>query len=147
MVDAVQTFSDLANWHSHIHAIVAEAEIHCLDFNQFLPIPEEGRTNGKTLDWCWDNSDTKWNCWDIDFTRNSDSSAEYFFNTAWNPPLSVVEAMGEQFPMLRFSFVYGEPLGGFEGEWKCELNGLLGPEATSLQGLKALYPTRILRRG
>jgi hypothetical protein len=26
MVDAVQTFGDLANWHSHIHAIVAEAK-------------------------------------------------------------------------------------------------------------------------
>lgn len=56
----------------------------------------------------------------VDFARLSEVSARYWFETPWRPPVFGINAMGQEFPMLRFDLSYVEPLAGFKGKWKCE---------------------------
>jgi hypothetical protein len=41
----------------------------------------------------------------------------YKFDTAWSPPLAVIEAAAELFPALRFELRYGEPGNDFAGRF------------------------------
>lgn len=100
----------------------------CLDFNQFIPVPAEFLTDEHTrFDWCRKYWLTRFSPFDASLHRDSDTSVVYNFSTINGTPFPVVFAMGQQFPMLRFFYSYGDPLGGFEGEWKCE-NGVMTGE-------------------
>ena len=103
----------------------------CFDFNNIVPIPKEleGTTSptpepdsfeAKRLrkqhghdnwyDWCCDNWDTKWNSAGADLTSDSNNSIiEYEFQTAWGPPIKVIEALREQYPDLNITAFYDEP--------------------------------------
>ena len=103
----------------------------CFDFNNIVPMPKEleGTTSpnpepdsfeAKRLrkqhghdnwyDWCCDNWDTKWNSAGADLTSDSNNSIiEYEFQTAWGPPIKVIEALREQYPALNITAFYDDP--------------------------------------
>ena len=103
----------------------------CFDFNNIVPMPKEleGTTSpnpepdsfeAKRLrkqhghdnwyDWCCDNWDTKWNSAGADLTSDSNNSIiEYEFQTAWGPPIKVIEALREKYPDLNITAFYDEP--------------------------------------
>ena len=107
------------------------SEQTCFDFNNIVPMPKEleGTTSpnpepdsfeAKRLrkqhghdnwyDWCCDNWDTKWNSAGADLTSDSNNSIiEYEFQTAWGPPIKVIEAIREQYPDLNVTAFYDEP--------------------------------------
>ena len=107
------------------------SEQTCFDFNNIVPMPKEleGTTSpnpepdsfeAKRLrkqhghdnwyDWCCDNWDTKWNSAGADLTSDSNNSIiEYEFQTAWGPPIKVIEALRELYPDLNITAFYDEP--------------------------------------
>jgi hypothetical protein len=65
--------------------------------------------------------------------------AIYKFDTAWSPPIPVVEAASERYPELEFTLTFGEPGAGYAGRVLClaglcvedeelELEDVLAPE-------------------
>lgn len=108
------------------------------DFNLFLPYPEEfkilddayneaeaagiprdklpksGYAQGG-YDWCDYNWGTTWNSESASVERTSDESISGWFDTAWSPPLGVLQAMVVKFPALTFTLNYNEGGMGFAG--------------------------------
>ena len=100
----------------------------CFDFNNIVPMPKELEGNAphqksdsfeaKRLrkqhghdnwyDWCCDNWDTKWNSSDAMLSEDGDG-LNYEFQTAWGPPIKVIEAIREQYPDLGITAFYDEP--------------------------------------
>ena len=64
---------------------------------------------------------------DADLDERSDVRAVYTFSTRNSPVVPVIEAMGQQFSMLRIYYDYAEPYGGFTGSWEC-VNGVMTGE-------------------
>jgi hypothetical protein len=58
---------------------------------------------------------TKWSAGDAHIERHKDTHITYHFDTAWAPPMPVVEALAEQFPTLSFEFSFCEGGMGFAG--------------------------------
>jgi len=52
--------------------------------------------------WNVDNWGTKWDACNVEKIYHGVTSLEYTFDTAWSPPLPVLQAMVEQFPDLTF---------------------------------------------
>jgi len=101
----------------------------CFDFNNIVPMPKEleGTTaptpepdsfEAKRLrkqhgydnwyDWCCDNWDTKWNTASASLDEDV-AFLKYEFQTAWGPPIQVIEAIREQYPDLGITAFYDEP--------------------------------------
>jgi len=101
----------------------------CFDFNNIVPMPKELKETtapnpepdsfeAKRLrkqhghdnwyDWCCDNWGTKWNSSDATLSEDGDG-LEYEFQTAWGPPIKVIEAIREQYPDLSVTAFYDEP--------------------------------------
>ena len=106
-----------------------EGKETCFDFNNIVPMPKEleGTTSpnpepdsfeAKRLrkqhghdnwyDWCCFNWDTKWNSSEATLSEDGDG-LEYVFDTAWGPPIKVIEALREQYPDLSITAFYDEP--------------------------------------
>jgi len=69
-------------------------------------------------DWQIENWDTKWNACDVTseeetFSDGKWTTLTYQFNTAWSPPLKVIDALKEKFPDLEISGGYVHE--GYEG--------------------------------
>ena len=106
----------------------------CFDFNNIVPMPdwknipnengelpklqehawgkmycwEDGSQDDRWYHWCCDNWDTKWNSSDAMLSEDGDG-LEYEFQTAWGPPIKVIEAIREQYPDLSVTAFYDEP--------------------------------------
>lgn len=69
---------------------------------------------------------TKWDVYDLEFTRDNDLHARAAFCSAWSPPTPVFEAIAEQHEELDFSFYWEEEQGwggeayGTEGQFVIE---------------------------
>ena len=76
-------------------------------------------------DWCVNNWGTKWNAggdndaMQVDYDEDVDnqSIALFQFDTAWAPPLGVLEKLMETHPELSIECRYHEPGVGFFGVW------------------------------
>jgi hypothetical protein len=76
-------------------------------------------------DWCVANWGTKWNAGgdndammvDYDEDVNDQGTALFQFDTAWAPPLGVLEKLMETHPELSIECRYHEPGVGFFGVW------------------------------
>jgi hypothetical protein len=76
-------------------------------------------------DWCVNNWGTKWNAGgdndamqvDYDEDVNDQGTALFQFDTAWAPPLGVLEKLMETHPELSIECRYHEPGVGFFGVW------------------------------
>ena len=101
----------------------------CFDFNNIVPIPKEleGTTSPNPepdlfearrlrkeyghdnwYDWCCANWDTKWNSYTARLEEEEDG-LHYEFDTAWGPPIKVIEALRKQYPDLSITAFYDEP--------------------------------------
>ncbi|HPR34099.1 MAG TPA: hypothetical protein PKY64_00365 [Anaerolineaceae bacterium] len=108
------------------------------DFNLFLPYPEEFKVLDDAYaeakaagvpynklpksgyeqggyDWCVWEWGTKWNLQDASVERRGDEDLSGDFNTAWAPPLGVIQAMSAMFPNLTITINYSEDNMGFQG--------------------------------
>jgi hypothetical protein len=116
-----------------------------LDFNRVIPVPEElmktnapNNDNPKEMiakygfaDWydfrCakWG---TKWNACDVDLQLNSPTELTVSFNTAWSPPIPVIDKIAEMFPFASISLHYEEEGMGFYGDYLWEEGNLISHE-------------------
>ena len=104
-----------------------------LDFNHFIPYPEEyakadaayhkaggiagygtnhvkdGYNHGG-YEWCVRNWGTKWGA-----CETTSKSWGLQFRTAWGPPLPIINAMAKCYPTLTFTLKYFERGAGFQG--------------------------------
>jgi hypothetical protein len=103
------------------------------DFNRIIPTPQElldssspNRTNPQEMkdkygyeDWynfrCarWG---TKWNACDVEMRIESPTEVSISFNTAWSPPMPVIEAIAQKYPFADITLSFYEEGMGFAGE-------------------------------
>lgn len=91
----------------------------CFSFNKINPRPKE------TKDWyAWNTSSegwaTKWDACDPELNYESKEELSYIFNTAWSPPIPVIEKASKLFPKLNFTLEYSESGNDFAGILECE---------------------------
>ena len=77
------------------------------DFDKIIPMPKdidpnkplssEDRKKPNWYDWSVKNWATKWNSSDVSVERISDTEAEYYFLTAWCPPMEIYLALLNKF--------------------------------------------------
>lgn len=65
--------------------------------------------------WSIANWGTKWNAYDVGDWKMGRNTAELYFETAWSPPLPVIQKLAENFPTLTFKLSYADEGGGFLG--------------------------------
>lgn len=106
-----------------------------LDFDRIVPMPEhqdgvffvngglgqkEKEEYGKNnwYDWSVENWGTKWNTLpdEVKFDDFGDT-LEFSFDTAWSPPLPIIDALMSRFPNLHFTLAYFEFGCMFGGEY------------------------------
>jgi len=60
--------------------------------------------------WCVDKWGTKWNCYSGSVNTDSIDTGElvYHFDSAWSPPVGVIQAAAEHFDTLEFRLEYAE---------------------------------------
>jgi hypothetical protein len=82
-----------------------------LDFEKIIPLGEPGDDRyGK---YC-DRWGTKWNVSDCDIDDDG-GSITVWFETAWSPPIPIMEALTKKYPALSFTLEYSEGGVGFRG--------------------------------
>lgn len=69
------------------------------------------------------------------------ATAVYRFDTAWSPPIGVIERAAELYPTLRFSLTYGEPGNDFAGRIVYENGTMLADEELAVE--EALAPSEM----
>jgi hypothetical protein len=78
--------------------------------------PKDGYNQGG-YDWCIENWGTKWNALPMEpYMTFPDGAAIISFSTAWSPPIPVIRALSEKFPLNTFALEYFEAGMGFCGE-------------------------------
>ena len=106
------------------------------DFNKIIPMPESLRItspaqnkeekdiyrknvskygHGNWYSWSIDKWGTKWNACDTYINDIQDNYFDFSFNTAWAPPMPLLKALSEKYPLLRFDTEYEEEGEGFAG--------------------------------
>ncbi|AEF85473.1 conserved hypothetical protein [Treponema primitia ZAS-2] len=82
-----------------------------LDFEKIIPLGEPGE------DWYdqhRDNWGTKWNVSDCDIDDDG-GPVTVWFETAWSPPIPILEALTKKYTALSFTLEYNEGGMGFRG--------------------------------
>jgi hypothetical protein len=74
--------------------------------------PENNWYSWNTTHW-----QTKWDACNPEVERGDDTYATITFDTAWSPPMGIVDALGKKFPELSFTWAWEEEQ-GFGGEWE-----------------------------
>lgn len=77
-------------------------------------------------EWCQKNWGTKWNFAEpkiIDETICT--KLIYDFQTAWSPPIPIINAMSKKFPNLQFTLQYWEGGAGFKGTYSIKNNAVI----------------------
>jgi hypothetical protein len=77
-------------------------------FDRLCPRPPEEADNW--YNWNVSNWGTKWNACRCELTR-SEQKLVYNFDTAWAPPMPVIEKFAEKFSAVDFTFSYHEEQG------------------------------------
>lgn len=105
-------------------AELEQARIHSLPEaeRQGIPWPEDGYNHGG-YDWCHDNWGTKWPASKIVLDFEPDDydddtpfcHAEFRFETAWSPPVPVIENLAVRFPMVKVQLRFYERGAEFQG--------------------------------
>jgi hypothetical protein len=66
--------------------------------------------------WSVEHWGTKWNAAEAQIVKRDEKKVAFRFDTAWGPPVPVVEALGKQFPKAKITLRYYEGGSGFKGE-------------------------------
>ena len=91
---------------------------NALNFHSLIPVPEEilaadygdARYNWENTHW-----GCKWGAANSVIVEEWDGHVEYAFDTAWSPPIELLETMATQWPNLTFVLVYEELGMAFKG--------------------------------
>ena len=70
--------------------------------------------------WCCKNWGTKWNACDVSISFEDKEGMHIEMDTAWSPPIPVIEAMAKKFPGLIFTLRFFECGAGFNGYHRWE---------------------------
>ena len=70
--------------------------------------------NPNWYDWSVDNWGTKWDV-EAKLISEYEESLEYFFISAWSPPVAWLKKVAKEYPALRFRLKYEEGNEGFMG--------------------------------
>lgn len=57
-------------------------------------------------DWCREHWGTKWNACDTQI--NDVDKADVYFNTAWSPPIPVLDTLSKRYPKLTFEYEFAD---------------------------------------
>lgn len=110
-----------------------KSETSYFDFDKIVPMPqhsekffrdgnlgeEEKNKYGKNnwYDWSVENWGTKWNSCDATFVDiieiNDNFELNFYFQTAWNPPIPVIKALAEKFN-VKVTCVYNDENIGYD---------------------------------
>ena len=87
-------------------------------FDKIKPMPPELKEGDGWYDWAVENWGTKWDLNENPFLFDSISENEisFWFDTAWSPPMGVIEALSEKFYKDHFVLQYLEMGMSFCGE-------------------------------
>lgn len=87
-----------------------------LSFHGVIPMPPE-LVEGGWYEWRLANWGTKWNANDVQMTVDPHHAGviQYYFQTAWSPPVEWVETFAERHPDLILTLSYDEPGMDFGG--------------------------------
>ena len=91
---------------------------NALNFHSLIPVPDEilaadygdARYNWEITHW-----GCKWGAANSVIVEEWDGYVEYAFDTAWSPPIELLETMATQWPNLSFVLVYEELGMAFKG--------------------------------
>lgn len=70
---------------------------------------------------------TKWDACDVECDVDScidDESVWFRFETAWSPPIPIIDRLHELFPAMSFTLEYEEPGVGFAGTYSATPDGI-----------------------
>ena len=125
------TNKNLNNRYGHI------ARYH-FDFNQIIPMPKSLKESSKENEekyghtdwygWCNENWGTKWNSSDTAYVEQN-NTAKIYFNTAWSPPIPIIDKLINKYPLLNFEL-------GFIELGMC-FAGIYGNEKQAMYELKS----------
>ena len=96
-------------------ALDKKAEKHNKNKRPDEPYMKDGYNSGG-YEWCIDNWGTKWNAVNVTDVEIDDEQATFTFDTAWSPPLPVIQAFSKMFPEHEFNIEYYEAGIGFCGQ-------------------------------
>lgn len=102
------------------------------NYGAFVPVPENGEGYSEWYDsdgklqqpwyhWNINNWGSKWDAYDLDMERQSDTALAIRWCSAWSPVEEVIRAICEQFPNLAIDYEYEEEQG-----WGAELTSPAG---------------------
>jgi hypothetical protein len=80
-----------------------------------MPWLKDGFNSGG-FEWCCENWGTKWNACHVSLSKRGEGSAFIEFETAWSPPVPVIEKLATLFPDHDFELEYFEGGMGFCGQ-------------------------------
>ena len=87
-------------------------------YGKSLRFRSTDKQDDRWYDWRVQNWDTKWDCYDVEVVDPDPENLEIEFNTAWNPPEAICEALREKYEdTVAISWFYDEP--------GCEIAGYL----------------------
>jgi hypothetical protein len=115
------------------------------DFNRIVPTPQElldcdspNKKNPQEMIDKYGYSDwydfrvakwgTKWNACDVEMRLEDETEVSISFNTAWSPPLEVIEAIANKYPFADITLSYYEEGMGIQGEIKVSKGKLVSQE-------------------
>jgi len=97
-------------------AIKSDRDDSALSFEAICPTPPKLKRSEEEqfhLD--------EWGCkWDIDepeVAHENEKEIQFDFNTAWSPPMNIINQLEERYPDASFSIMFLEPGEGFAGEY------------------------------
>ena len=102
---------------------------NALDFCNFFSASEPEKNN---LDWQRDHFGCKWGANNPGITLDEPEKVEYFFDSAWGPPVEFIVHVSKMYPDLKFSLFYHEPGMCFIGDFVVKNNQVL--EDTCYEG-------------
>lgn len=93
------------------------------NFHSLLQVPEEIVRSGKAAageEWQRAHWGTKWEGDNVELVDHWETQLIYGFDTAWSPPIELLQTIGPQWPTLTFLLDYEELGMGFKGITKIQ---------------------------
>jgi hypothetical protein len=79
-----------------------------IDFDRLIPMPEALKAPNQEgwYQWSIDNWGTKWNAYCAVAGKTDERTAYLHFETAWSPPLPVINALAAKYPLLDMRLIW-----------------------------------------
>lgn len=90
--------------------------------------------NSGGYEWCVKHWKTKWTAYQDSIKTDKGNRLTITFQTAWSPPIPIVEKASEMFPLLEFTLKYFERGGAFQGVYKIKDGTILEDSSREYKG-------------